>query len=93
MLREALGDSLPGVLVCDFYASYNFLNAKKQRCLVHLLRELHTLRENIPSAAVKNYVQPLMTLLQEAIELGKCRGTLTTDAFNDARVCAGDNPR
>jgi hypothetical protein len=35
-----LGESFAGTLVSDFYAAYNGLDCAKQRCLVHLLREL-----------------------------------------------------
>ena len=81
VLREALGDSLPGVLVCDFYSAYNFLSAKKQRCLTHLLRELHDLREKVPAICVKKHLQPLSKLLQEAIALAKRREKLTAQAY------------
>ncbi|MGL5096497.1 MAG: IS66 family transposase, partial [Planctomycetia bacterium] len=40
VLEKALGESFPGTLVSDFYAVYNRLACRKQRCLVHLLREL-----------------------------------------------------
>lgn len=82
VLKDALGDSLPGVLVCDFYASYNFLDAKKQRCLVHLLRELHGLREKVPAICVKKHLQPLIKLFQDAIGLAKRRGELTPQAYD-----------
>lgn len=85
VLRDALGDSLPGVLVCDFYASYNFLNAKKQRCLVHLLRELHSLREKVPAICVKKHLLPLRKLFQDAMALAKRRGQLTPTTY--ARKC------
>ena len=82
VIQDALGDSLPGVLVCDFYASYNFLDAKKQRCLVHLLRELHGLREKVPAICVKRHLQPLTQLFQDAIELAKRREQLTPEAYD-----------
>jgi hypothetical protein len=82
VLRDALGDSLAGVLVCDYYASYNILHAKKQRCLVHLLRELHTLRDKVPAICVKKHLQPLSTLFQDAIALGKRREQLTADKYD-----------
>ena len=85
VLREALGDSLPGVLVCDFYAAYNFLQAKKQRCIVHLLRELHGLREKVPAICVTKHLQPLSKLFQDAIALAKRREQLTPQ--NYARKC------
>jgi transposase len=82
VLKEALGDSLPGVLVCDFYASYNFLSAQKQRCLVHLLRELHGLREKVPAICVTKHLQPLSQLFQDAMALAKRRAELTPKAYD-----------
>lgn len=82
VLREALGDSLPGVLVCDFYSAYNFLDAKKQRCLVHLLRELHDLRDKVPPLCVQKHLQPLTELFQDAIALAKRRDQLTTRGYD-----------
>jgi len=82
VLKEALGDSLPGVLVCDFYASYNYLQAKKQRCLVHLLRELRGLCEKVPAICVKRHLQPLTKLFQDAIALAKRRTELTPEAYD-----------
>lgn len=85
VVKQTLGESIEGVLVTDFYAAYHALNCRKQKCLVHLLRELHTLRDEVPRAAVKNYLQPLMTLIQDAMALGKNRPTLTAQAFEMAR--------
>lgn len=82
VLREALGESLPGVLVCDFYASYNFLKAKKQRCLVHLLRELHDVRDKVPPICVTKHLQPLTKLFQDAIALAKRRPQLTPRVYD-----------
>jgi hypothetical protein len=84
VLIKALGESLPGVLVCDFYAAYNRLQAKKQRCLVHLLRELHKLREKLPALCVRAHIQPLITLFQDAIALGKRRQDLSPRKYTAA---------
>ena len=84
-MKRVLGDSLPGVLVTDFYAAYHALDCRKQKCLAHLLRELHTLREQATAAAKDNYLQPLMTLLPDAIALGHTRSTLAAPEFADAR--------
>ena len=45
VVQRVLGDRYEGVLITDFYAGYGRLESLKQKCLVHLLRELHTLRE------------------------------------------------
>jgi len=81
VLIEALGESLAGVLVSDFYAAYNRLACRKQRCLAHLLRELHELRGRLPAASVQSFVEPLVELLQDAIALGKRRDQLAENTF------------
>src|SRR5690606_27489421 len=37
---KLLGQAYGGTVVADFYSAYNQLTAPKQRCLVHLLREV-----------------------------------------------------
>lgn len=85
VLERALGASFAGTLVSDFYAVYNRLDCAKQRCLVHLLRELAKLREELPWQSVRAFIQPLITLFQDAIQLGKDRDQRSTQAFAAAR--------
>lgn len=40
-----LGGKFAGVLICDFYAAYNGYTGRIQRCWVHLLRDLHELKQ------------------------------------------------
>lgn len=40
-----LGEEFHGVLGSDFYGGYNVYRGRHQRCWVHLLRDLHTLKE------------------------------------------------
>lgn len=84
VVRRALGDSLPGVLVTDFYAAYHRICCLKQRCLVHLLRDLYGLRETLPAIQVTRHIQPLVDLFQDAIALGRRREKLRQEAFDDA---------
>ena len=37
---EIIGNDYDGVVVSDFFSAYNKVNGKKQKCLVHLLREM-----------------------------------------------------
>jgi len=85
VIVRVLGTSFSGTLVSDFYAAYNGLECAKQRCLVHLLRELAKLREELPWQSVRAFIQPLITLLQDAIQLGKDRDQLGAVAFGQAR--------
>ena len=48
VVDEALGDSCAGVLVSDFYAAYHHYDGPKQRCWVHLLRDIHDLKALYP---------------------------------------------
>ena len=41
-LLELLKD-FKGVIVSDFYSGYDRLNCKKQRCLIHLIRDMNHL--------------------------------------------------
>ncbi len=43
--KRILGDDFRGYLVTDFYAAYNLILCQHQRCWIHLLRDLHELKE------------------------------------------------
>jgi hypothetical protein len=43
--QRILGANFRGWLVTDFYAAYNLIPGRHQRCWVHLLRDLHALKE------------------------------------------------
>ncbi len=45
VVKRILGKEFAGHLVSDFYGGYNIYAGKHQRCWVHLLRDLHALRE------------------------------------------------
>jgi transposase len=85
VIGRVLGSSFAGTLVSDFYAAYNGLDCRKQRCLVHLLRELAKLSEDLPTASVRAFIQPLLALFQDALELGKTRDQWSAPAFAQAR--------
>ena len=48
VVDEALRESFGGVLVSDFYAAYHHYPGLKQRCWVHLLRDIHDLKTLYP---------------------------------------------
>jgi len=45
VVAEVIGDEFEGVLVSDFYAGYNIHEGWHQRCWVHLLRDIHELKQ------------------------------------------------
>jgi transposase len=56
-----------GHLVTDYYAAYNHLRCKHQRCWVHLLRDLHTLKQtHVAQPEVVQWAQALRALYDEA---------------------------
>ena len=48
VVDELLGEAFGGVVNCDFYAAYNHYAGPKQRCWVHLLRDIAELVELYP---------------------------------------------
>jgi hypothetical protein len=67
MVDAALGPTFAGVLVCDFYASYDHYPGLKQRCWAHLLRAIHDLREIYPTdVSLANWAAAVHTFDEEA---------------------------
>jgi transposase len=65
--KEVLGEEFAGVTVSDFYAGYNRLEGKHQRCWVHLLRDLAELAElNADRPEVVAWVEAVRALYAEA---------------------------
>ena len=73
VVQEILGDHYAGVLITDFLSAYNkILTKAKQRCLVHLLRDLKkVLRYWHDDEEVVRYVARLKKILENAITLYK----------------------
>lgn len=67
VVKEALGDEFSGVLVSDFYGGYNFYDGVKQRCWVHLLRDLKKLVEKHPNnKSVEIWVENIKLVYKQA---------------------------
>jgi transposase len=72
-LAEFFKDEFAGVLVTDFWGAYNaVICARKQKCLVHLLRELKTVEKyRRPGPNWPAFAKKLRRLLGDAIRLKK----------------------
>src|SRR3989338_5841985 len=68
-----MGKDYGGVLISDFLSAYNKINAKaKQRCLVHILRDLEKVIEYWHSdPEVLRYSRRLKKIFEDAIKLYK----------------------
>jgi transposase len=65
VVDAALGPAFAGVLVSDFYAAYDHVPTAKQRCWAHLLRDVHTLRQQHPDdAALATWASALHRLYE-----------------------------
>ncbi|MHB9109588.1 MAG: IS66 family transposase [Armatimonadota bacterium] len=51
VIRDLLGEEVPGIVVCDGYVAYSSLGCWLQRCWVHLLRHGHQLTTRHPEVA------------------------------------------
>jgi transposase len=67
VVEAVLGESFQGVLASDFYGAYNVYTGRHQRCWVHLLRDMHKLKEEFPEdSSVQTWIQELRSLHDRA---------------------------
>jgi len=73
VVEYILGKKYGGILLSDFLSAYNKIEAKaKQRCLVHLLRDLKKILEcTDKNDSTYTYCQQLKAIIQRAIELSE----------------------
>ena len=68
--RALLGEDFPGVLVTDFYAAYGTVICRRQRCWVHLLRDLDALQAAHPAdVGVRRWVRQVRALYAAARQI------------------------
>lgn len=67
VVRRILGGQFAGHLVSDFYCGYNIYAGKHQRCWVHLLRDLHALKQqHADNPEVMEWAQEVRALYDDA---------------------------
>jgi len=72
VVEGVLGEEFQGVLGSDFYSAYNVYTGRHQRCWVHLLRDLHDLKEeHAQDDAVQSWAQQLRALYDRAQAFAK----------------------
>jgi transposase len=87
--EEILGKSFQGVLIVDGLASYDVLDCIKGRCVGHILRRSRELAEQATPTG-RLYLNQLVELFQEAIELATRRDTMTAAGY-ERRVSQIEN--
>lgn len=79
--RAVLGDPVQGTLVSDFYSSYGKLRGKKQKCLVHLKREMKACLGKDPPPEYREPYEKLRRILSDAVWLDEHRAKHSRLAF------------
>jgi transposase len=79
--REITGKDYAGVIGTDFYAAYNRLPGKKQRCLVHLLRTMKEYQSRDHSTEFIRYEKRLKRIVWDAIHLGERRSQIERKVY------------
>jgi len=70
--QKLLGMCFSGVLVCDFYAGYNWYTGPIQRCWVHFLRDLKKLLEAHPdNENVREWVESIKAIYRVAKKIAR----------------------
>ena len=70
--QKLLGLCFEGVLICDFYAGYNWYTGPIQRCWVHFLRDLKKLLEAHPdNEDVRNWVESVRAIYRVAKKIAR----------------------
>lgn len=79
--KEVLKDDYGGVVISDFLSAYNKSGKRRQRCLVHLLREMNKCKENDKSHEYHLYDKKLRRIVYDAKRLDQRRRSLDPIIF------------
>ncbi len=69
VIGKLLGKAFGGTLISDFYSAYSRMDCKKQKCLVHLLRELTESAEKFPAFAAGSFFTDSRRLIKQMLRL------------------------
>lgn len=79
--QEVLGKNYRGILLSDFLSAYDKSGKRRQRCLVHLIREMNQCREKDRSVEYLLAYRKLKRILNDARRLDQKRGELAPWTF------------
>lgn len=79
--KEILGNPVEGILISDFHGAYGKLKGRKQKCLVHLRREMRECRGKDPPDEFKGPYRKLSRILSDAFHLEQNRKKLSRLIF------------
>jgi transposase len=76
IVKDTLANTYNGTIITDFYGVYFRLPYKRQKCLVHLLRELHRVAQQDTSLAYKKYYKAIKRIVNDAIRLKEAKPSM-----------------
>ena len=85
VIRKLLGSAFGGTLLSDFASIYATMDCKKQKCLVHLLRDLRESALKSPAFASGSFFRRCKRLIKEMVLLKKQWDDLSDEVY-DARA-------
>lgn len=86
VIRDLLGDAFGGTLVSDFYSAYATIDCKKQKCLLHLLRELAESAQTSEAFAAGTFFRQARQLVKRMLKL-KSQWDQLSDERYTSRAC------
>lgn len=82
VILKYIKETFDGVLVSDFFGAYSILTCVKQKCLVHLLRELERVNKyKDTSGDWPAFCKALKRLIRDGIRLRKAVDSLDTETY------------
>lgn len=79
--QQIIGTDFNGTLITDFYSAYRKIKSKKQKCIVHLLREMDRCRISDRSEEFQVHYKKLKRILTDAHRLKEKRSDLNPLVF------------
>jgi len=74
--EEVLTSDYGGIVISDFLSAYDKSGKKRQRCLVHLLRDMHKYKESNSSEESQGAYKKLHRIIYDAYRLHKSRNDM-----------------
>ncbi|MBI4707726.1 MAG: IS66 family transposase [Candidatus Omnitrophica bacterium] len=82
VIKKVLGKVFGGILICDFFGAYGKIVAwAKQRCIVHLFRELEKVSTKNNSFEWVGFTKKLKRLLKDAMRLSARQKEIEPTAY------------
>lgn len=83
VLKQVLGEFFKGILICDFFGAYNKITAfLKQRCLLHLLRDMIRTSVFHRTPQWRCFSKKLKRLVKDALRLALRRCELPPEVYH-----------